>query len=127
MLLLLAAQVGSGLLADDDLGFTGPLAGAVSNAAVKTATRYHRGFGQWLLIALVALHVLSIVFYLVRGKNLLWPMFRGDKQLPPDEAAQVQPSTDGAGNRILALIVLALAAAAVWWLVTSAPPPSMGF
>jgi cytochrome b len=122
MLLLLAAQVGTGLFADDDIAFTGPLADSVSGAVVKAATRYHKGWGQWLLIALVSLHVLSIIFYALRGKNLLWPMIVGDKRMAPDEA--VEPSADGALQWGLAVLALALAAAAVWWIVTSAPPAS---
>ncbi|MDR1969430.1 MAG: cytochrome b/b6 domain-containing protein [Burkholderiaceae bacterium] len=122
LLLVLAAQVSTGLFADDDIAFTGPLAGTVSGAAVKAATHYHKGWGQGLLIALVSLHVLSIIFYALRGKNLLWPMVVGDKQMAPDEA--VPPSADGALQRVLAVAVLALAAAATWWIVTSAPPAS---
>jgi cytochrome b len=119
MLLVLAAQVGTGLFADDDIAFTGPLAGSVSGAVVKAATRYHKGWGQWLLIALVSLHVLSIIVYALRGKNLLWPIIVGDKPLAPE--ASVQPSADGAMKRLLALVVLAAAAAAVWWIVTALP------
>jgi len=125
LLLLLAAQAGSGLFADDDISFSGPLAGMVLPALVKTLTRLHRTAGQWLLIALVTLHVLSILVYLARGKNLIGPMIRGDKRLPSGEI--VPPSADGPGRSALALIVLALAAAAVWWLVTQVPPPAMGF
>ena len=125
MLLLLTAQVVTGLFSDDEIAFSGPLTGMVSNAVIKAATRWHKGWGQWLMIALVTLHVLSIVFYALRGKNLLGPMLSGDKRLAPGEA--LAPSADGWIRRVLALIVLALAAAAVWWLVTSAPPASMSF
>ena len=125
MLLVLAAQAGTGLFADDEIAFSGPLTGMVSDAVVSTATTLHKSVGQYLLIALVTLHVLSIVFYALRGKNLVIPMLLGDKRLAPDDI--VPPAADGAGRRLLALIVLALAAAAVWWLVTSAPPPAMSF
>lgn len=125
LMLLLAAQVASGLFADDDISFTGPLSGMVPHALAKTLTRLHRTTGQWLLIALVTLHVLAILAYLARGKNLIGPMILGDKRLPPGEV--VQPSSDGVGRSALALVVLALAAAAVWWLVTQLPPPAMGF
>lgn len=125
MLLALAAQVGTGLFADDEIAFTGPLAGTVSGAVVTAATRYHKDVGQLLLIVLVALHVLAIVIYALRGKKLVGPMLSGDKPLAPGET--LPPSADGAGQRWLALVVLALAAAAVWWLVTSAPPPAMSF
>jgi cytochrome b len=125
MLLALAAQVGSGLFADDEIAFTGPLAGSVSGAVVSAATRYHKDIGQWLLIVLVALHVLAIVVYTVRGQKLVGPMLSGNKALASGQA--LPPSADGAGQRWLALLVLALAAAAVWWLVSSAPPPAMSY
>lgn len=125
MLLALAAQVGTGLFADDDIAFTGPLSGTVPSAVVKAATRYHKDVGQWLVIVLVALHLLAIAVYAVRGRGLVAAMLSGDKRLAPQEV--VPPSADGAGRRLLALLVLAVAAVAVWWLATSAPPPAMSF
>jgi len=125
MLLALAAQVGTGLFADDDIAFTGPLAGTVPSAVVKAATRYHKDVGQWLVIVLVALHLLAIAVYAARGRGLVAAMLSGDKRLSFQEV--VPPSADGAGRRLLALLVLAAAAAAVWWLTTSAPPPAMSF
>jgi len=125
LLALLALQVASGLFADDEISFQGPLTGTVSGSMVRFATRYHKNLGQWLLIGLVTLHVCSIIFYWLRGKNLLFPMFSGNKHLPPDQ--MVEPSADGAGRWLLALVVLALAAALVWWTVNAVPPASMSF
>jgi len=71
LLLLLAAQVGSGLLSDDEIAFAGPLTRFVSGATVELATAYHSEVGKLLLLALVTLHVLSIVFYAVK-KSRLW-------------------------------------------------------
>lgn len=125
MLLALAAQAGTGLFADDEIAFAGPLTATVSGAMAKTLTRYHKDWGQLLVIALVVLHVLAIIVYALRGSNLTWPMLTGDKQLPAEES--VSPAADGAKRRFTALIVLALAAAVVWWIVSSAPPPGMAF
>ena len=80
LLALLAAQVGTGLFADDDISNSGPLVRFVSGATSSLLTGWHKNFGQWLIIALVLLHVAAIVFYLVRKRqNLVGPMLSGDK------------------------------------------------
>lgn len=115
MLALLAAQVGSGLFADDDISNTGPLIKFVSGTTSSLLTKWHKNYGQWLIIALLLLHVGAIVFYLVRKRqNLVGPMLTGDKQLP----AQVPASADHLRSRVLALGLLAACAAGVAWLVS---------
>jgi cytochrome b len=115
LLALLAAQVGTGLFADDDISNTGPLIKFVSGATSSLLTKWHKNVGQWLIIALVLLHVGAIVFYLVRkGQNLVRPMLTGDKQLP----AQVPASADHMASRALALALAAACAAGVAWLVS---------
>lgn len=52
MLLVLLAQVGSGLVSDDEISFTGPLNRFVSSANGLLATWYHKQVGQWLMIGL---------------------------------------------------------------------------
>ena len=115
LLLVLFAQVGSGLFADDEIAFTGPLAGLVSGDWVSSLTRYHKDVGKLLLIALVVLHLLAIAFYrLVRQQHLVRPMIVGDKLLP----APMPGSNDSARSRWWALLVLLLCAAAVYGLVS---------
>jgi cytochrome b len=63
LLLLLAVQVGTGLVADDEIANQGPLNRFVSGATAGSATAWHKDYGQWILIALVVLHVAAIVFY----------------------------------------------------------------
>ncbi len=115
LLALLAAQVGTGLFADDDISNTGPLIKFVSGATSSLLTKWHKNFGQWVIIALVLLHVGAVLFYLVRkGQNLVRPMLTGDKQLP----AQVPASADHLRSRVLALALVAACAAGVAWLVS---------
>ena len=115
LLALLAAQVGTGLFADDDISNTGPLIKFVSGATSSLLTKWHKNFGQWLIIALVLLHVGAIVFYLVRKRqNLITPMLTGDKLLP----ARVPASADHLASRGLALALLAACGALVAWLVS---------
>ncbi len=109
---LLIVQVGTGLVADDEIANQGPLNRYVSSDTVLAATSWHKSYGQYLLMALVLLHVLAIVWYLVKKRvNLVQPMFSGDKLLPADTPA----SADGPAQRGLALaLILACAALAVW-------------
>ena len=109
---LLMLQVGTGLLADDEISSTGPLNKYVANATGLLATGWHKNVGQWLLLALVALHLGAIIFYRWRGQNLVTPMITGDKALPPG----VPASRDSAGTRLLALAVLAGCVAAAGWI-----------
>lgn len=114
MLLFLLAQVATGLVSDDEISFTGPLNKFVSSAKGLAATWYHKNVGQWILLALVVMHILAIIYYLRKKKdNLVKPMFVGDKMV----TTPVAPSRDDATSRIGALAVLAACAGVVTWLV----------
>ena len=113
LLAVLAAQVGTGLFADDDISNTGPLIKLVSSATSGLLTGWHKSFGQWLVIGLAVLHVAAVLVYLRRKKNLVRPMWSGDKLLPASvPAARDQPRT-----RALALVVAAMCATLVTWIV----------
>lgn len=100
---ILMLQAGSGLFSDDEISSTGPFAHLVSGDWVSTATWYHKDIGQYVLMALVALHVTAILFYWFKKKeNLLKPMLTGDKLLD----FPAQSSADRASDRIKALVVL---------------------
>jgi len=115
LLVILAAQVGSGLFADDEISNTGPLIKFVSGATSSTLTAWHKTFGQWTILALVALHVAALAMYrLRRGRDLVRPMLVGDKLLPPG----VPPSADSLATRGLALLLVAGCAAGVGWLLS---------
>lgn len=113
LMLVLALQVGTGLFADDEIANTGPLVPLVAGATSSALTSYHKGWGQWLVIGLVALHVLAVVFYLVaRRQDLIRPMLTGDKLLH----ANVPPSIDSWRARGAAALLLSACAAGVAWL-----------
>jgi cytochrome b len=115
LLAILAAQVGSGLFADDEISNTGPLIKFVSGATSSVLTSWHKTFGQWTILTLVALHVAAILIYRVRrGRDLVRPMIVGDKQLPPG----VPASTDTLATRGLAVLLVAACATGVGWLVS---------
>ncbi|MBI5255228.1 MAG: cytochrome b/b6 domain-containing protein [Burkholderiales bacterium] len=112
MLGLLLAQVGTGLLADDEIATTGPLNRFVDTATGLQATAWHKGPGQAILLVLVGLHLAAIVFYRLRGSNLVAPMLGGDKLLP----STVPPTTDTLRTRALALVLVLLCAALSVWI-----------
>jgi cytochrome b len=111
MLAGLVAQVGTGLVGDDQISFTGPLNRFVSEAQGLAATWFHKNVGQWALAALIVLHIAAIVFYMVRRKqNLIQPMIDGDSAPAPLE---LPASRDDAPARVAALVVFAACASAV--------------
>ena len=115
LLALLALQVGTGLFADDEVSNTGPLVRFVSDASSLAMTKWHRGYGQWLIIALLVLHVAAIGYYLLaRRRNLVKPMLTGDKQL----VAAAPDAIDSARSRMLAAALLAACAGLVGWVVS---------
>lgn len=109
-LALLSLQVATGLVADDDIGTTGPLNAHVSGRLAKRASAWHAGWGANLLFALIALHVAAVAWYTWRRRlPLLRAMWTGDKPLPPATPASV----DSASRRWLALGLFGVAVAAV--------------
>ncbi len=118
MLGFLLAQVGTGLLSDDEIAFSGPLTRFVSNATVGLATNYHKNIGKWILLALVVLHIAAIAFYLWRKHNLVGAMLHGDKELVTAAPA----SRDDMASRLLALGVLLVCAAGVYWISSLGAP-----
>ena len=116
MIAVLALQVGTGLVADDEIATTGPLNRLVANATGLAATSWHKDAGQWLLIALVVMHLGVIAFYRWRGTNLVRTMVTGDKLL----AGDVPASADGWPRRLLALLLAAACGAGALWIARQA-------
>ena len=51
---VLVAQVATGLVADDEIASNGPLSRYVASATSAAASHWHRLYGQWIIVALVA-------------------------------------------------------------------------
>jgi len=111
MLAALAVQASTGLFVNDEIATEGPLAQYVSLATSLFLTRVHR-LNQWVLVALVSIHVLAVLFYLFgKRDNLIGPMIHGHKAWEADGIQSVP-------NRIAtALAIVLVMAAAVWLLV----------
>jgi len=115
LLAILALQVASGLVSDDEIAASGPLTRFVSNATVKVATHWHAGLGKWIVLALAGLHVLAVLYYvLIKRHRLVRPMISGDKLA----SVGIAPSRDDAASRLLALAVFALCAAFAAWIAS---------
>lgn len=107
-LILLGFQVGTGLFSQDEIGISeGPLAKLVSGSQSTQLSGLHAK-NAYLILALIALHILAIVVYRIRGQNLIVPMITGRKEKP---AASFVETTGG--NVWLALVLL-VAVAALW-------------
>lgn len=115
VLAVLAVQVGTGLVADDEIANLGPLNRLVSSDTGLAATAWHKNWGQWLILGLVGLHLAAIAFYTWRGQGLIGAMVGGDKTLPADTPA----SRDTGRSRVLAAVLLGLCAIGVAWVVNS--------
>lgn len=112
LLALLLVQVATGLFSDDEVSSAGPLSRLISQTLVSQVSYYHKGIGQWLIYALVALHLCAILYHLfVKKHNLIKPMIHGDKVL----SQPALPSRDDAVSRTMALVVFACCAGLVAW------------
>lgn len=117
LLLLPLAMVGSGLFANDDVAFQGPLAGLVDKATSDRLTSLHHLLFN-LLLGLIGLHLAAIVFYrLARGENLVKPMLSGWKEGDFGEQPPCLPARWPAF-----LLAVAIAAGAVWAVLALQPP-----
>lgn len=116
LLAAVAVQVGLGLISEDEDGiYFGPLATLVSTDTSDKARGLHELWFN-LILALIALHVLAILFYRLRGKGLTWPMITGRAALAPGEEP-MRP-----GKWWVALICLGIGLAVTRWIIAGAPP-----
>ena len=115
MLAVLGFQAVSGLFTSDDIMTQGPLYARVDEALSAWFGRWHHA-NEWLIVSLVALHLLAVLWYVaVRRKRLLRPMLTGDAR-PQDLPAGTQPAADGPGVWLRAALLAAVAAALVVWI-----------
>ncbi|AUL98744.1 cytochrome B [Rhodocyclaceae bacterium] len=122
LLALFGFQAISGLFANDDIAFEGPLRTLVDKSTSDWITGIHASMLWWLL-ALVALHVGAVLFYAHAKKdNLVRPMLTGWKEV--DDTVEDPPRRGGLLNF---LIALAIGVAAAWvaagGLLPPPPPP----
>ena len=116
-------QALTGLVANDDIAFVGPLYDLVGRDLSNLATRWHL-LAVNVLLALAALHVAAILFYAhIKKDNLVKPMVLGWKDSAHGESAR-------GGGWIAFVVALALAVLAVYgasgaWLPEPPPPAAV--
>lgn len=110
LLLAVAAQAFLGLFSSDDTGLAaGPLHGLVSPDTVHLLTVWHHRLFKWLLLPLIATHILVNLFYtVIKREPLIQAMVSGTKPALPyvDASAYVQAAN--AGRRALGCLVAAI-------------------
>ena len=112
----LMLQVGLGLVSEDEDGIvTGPLYRLVTTETSDKAASLHATWFNIILV-LIGIHVAAIIFYRLRGKDLVTPMITGRAALEPG----TRPMR--AGKWWVALICLGVAIGIVRWVIAGAPP-----
>lgn len=124
LLALIALQVGTGLLGNDDIAFNGPLYGLISKDLSDQLTGIHK-LSINALFALIALHLAAILFYAhVKKDNLIKPMITGWKEIDPEGGVKGESTTGGGAIAFIVALLIALAAvyggSGAW--IPAAPP-----
>lgn len=117
---ILTIQATTGLFSNDDIAFEGYLVPLIGMEASTSLTGIHHLLEK-ILMALVALHVGSIVFYArVKKHNLVKPMLSGWADGSPEQSAR--------GGKAVAFVIAVLIAATAVWAASGAmlpaPPPA---
>jgi cytochrome b len=103
----------TGLFANDDIAFEGPLYALIDKDLSDRITKIHHWFEPVILI-LVGLHVAAVAFYVwVKKQALVKPMITGWKEVAEGESA----TGGGLGAFLFSLalaIVVVVAASGVW-------------
>lgn len=103
----------TGLFANDDIAFEGPLYALIDKDLSDRITKIHHWFEPVILI-LVGLHVAAIAFYVwVKKQTLVKPMMTGWKEVAEGESA----TGGGVGAFLFSLalaIAVVVAASGVW-------------
>jgi len=114
LLAVVAVQVGTGLFANDDIAFVGPLFSFVDKSLSDRLTGLHNTIFD-LLVAFIVLHVVAIVFYRwVKKTNLVVPMLTGKKQVPKALAVAVAGGPVRGVGAIGLILSLIISCTVVW-------------
>lgn len=111
LLAVLAFQVGSGLVSNDDIAFNGPLYPLATKDTSDWLTSLHRR-NMWVIVLLVVLHIGAVLYHVhVKRDNLVKSMLTGCKPVsdPTSQAAR--------GGTLLALMAALATAIIVMWML----------
>ena len=117
---LFGFQAATGLFANDDIAFNGPLYPLVSSDWSDTLSRWHRST-EWFLYGLVCLHIAAVVFYTTLKKDkLIKPMITGKKPVEPGRAEDARGG--GAMAFIISLVLAVIVVIGASGSLVSPPP-----
>ncbi len=126
LLAVIAFQAGTGLFANDDIAFRGPL----FELAGKDLSDRLTGVHHWnvnVVFALVALHLAAIAFYAhVKKDRLVRPMIDGWKEADADlhDVHAIRGGSPAALTVALLLAAASVFAASGAWMPEPEPPPA---
>lgn len=115
MLAIIGVQAVTGLFANDDILTQGPFAQFVSDTTSAFMTGIHQ-LNEKFVFAVIALHLIAILIYTLKGQKLIGPMVHGDVGVE-NFATPTIPARDDLLIRIGALLLILLLAWAAWWLI----------
>ena len=121
LLALIALQIASGLLSNDDIAFQGYLATLIGKDQSDQLTGLHHLIANGLYV-LIGLHLAAIIFYVhVKKENLVKPMINGWKEIGKAPTERIV-----GGGIVALLIALTIAGATIYgasgqWIVTPQP------
>jgi len=116
ILLVIAVQAVTGLFVTDDILFEGPLYPYASRTVSGWMLTIHK-INEKVIFIVIAAHLLAILIYAIRGKNLVKPMITGETA-KDNIPASTNPVRDDARLRVRALVLFALLSAAGIWLIS---------
>jgi cytochrome b len=112
LLTVLCVQPLLGLFAADRDGLdSGPFAAFVSDDHAQNVEQLH-AILFYVLLGLIALHILAIGFYALRGKNLVWPMLSGRAKSALKLTA---PTRATMASTVIGLLLAVSVFASLWW------------
>ena len=112
LLATLLFQLTTGLYATDDIFYNGPLYMYASGATTDLMTFLHKKWFYYGILLIVAMHILAIILYKIRGEGLVKAMITGHKQAPNGRVVDALPHATFPWVRFV--IAVALAALPVW-------------
>jgi cytochrome b len=118
LLAVLALQVATGLISDDEIATAGPFVPWVSSSLSAMATHWHTETGKLTLLFLVSLHVAAVWFYRhFKQSHLTQAMLTGDQNFSFPATA----SRDDGRSRLWGLLLWCVAVGLVTTLIQYAP------
>lgn len=129
LLAIISAQIFTGLFANDDITFQGPLAYLIDSESSNHMRSLH-ALLKYGLIAMVSLHVVAIIFYVrFKRENLVRPMLTGRKEINPNllptEITQENIRTIRIGRSAVSFIFATAISLSIVYVVANGLAPSV--